>query len=905
MTNKIIFIIFTAHFLLLSATAKNYGPLEVNPKGICEFQYIDMPIVWKYNPQNEIMKPSKEIYGDNEFLLEGKMSNDSIGTINVTEKVIKKTQSSTRVEYQATIVDEKSLHHSKSPWVQLILPTDIYKGRIVIDGEKLDTPFEARKASKLELFTEAGKFTISGDFQISATERMRLKTIKSLYVAMWFSEDGKDKYKLSLDIDFDKTVVPPPLPCEFTVGDTPDYAQMSFPRKVISSSALDFSFLLDAPAGKYGFVKIDGDRFRFENKPRKKIRFYGTNIAQNACAPTREEAVAMAEELAMAGYNSARLHQFETYLWHGSPTDTAELKKSGIDKFDFLVAELIKRGLYLTIDFYSSGKFAPRDYDDINYRGDNMKAVIFTSDKARKVFKRYISNFLNHINPYTGRAYKDEPALVCASVVNEDNGIPAVGFVRRTQLDRDVFLPIYKKWEIENAENIKNRSQAERWQLFMLERYDIVFNDIREHIRSLSPNLHITDQTNAHGNLYSAVASKRYDVIDWHTYNGHPKFFAKRFSMPMQVHAESALKEYCGAFTHALSRNIANKPSTITEWDFVRPNKYAAEGAFIMGAYGALNGIDGMYRFAYTHHHSHILNNFPLGTFNTSSDAVRSLSDKIGAFIFANTRQSKTIFANLIDENVFFDGDNTYLKKNVKDVPRFGLVGQYVSVVCKDFKSAKKKLKKTPALYMSAFKKMSDTSKSPLPDSSEEGAFEKIVMSNDFSTNVEIDIEKQTFLSSTKQLYLDNKVGKWKAITPKYEAFIEPEGEKLEGKFASVDNTTGWAATAICAIDNVPLTKSKRMTVFHLTHLMNKGQKFGNKDMTVCLSNGTNPQFLKLAKTRLKINSNLDGFKCFALDMSGKKLAQIPVSRNENSAEILLSTHNKFGQTIAYELVFE
>ncbi len=899
---KIVLSILVLNFLLSEAIAKNYGSVDVTPKGMCEFQYIDMPIVWKFYRQNEIMKPSKEIYGNDKFYLEGQMSNDIVGTLNVTERVIKKNKNSARLEYFTSVVEEKKFPQMKSPWAEIDLPLDIYKGRIAIDGEKLDSEFPQRSAKKIELFTQAGKITITGDFELAAKERTKLKTIKLLSLSIKFSDVGEHKHKLVLDIDFDETIAPPPLDGEFVVGDTPDYAQMDFPRKVIASSALDFSFLLDAPAGKYGFVKVDGDRFFFENKPRKKVKFYGTNIAQNACASSKEEVDVMVNELAMAGYNSVRLHQFETYLWHGSKTDTAEFRRNGIDRFDYLVAELIKRGIYLTIDFYSSGKLAPRDYDDINYRGDNMKAVIFASEKARNVFKRYISNFLNHINPYTGRAYKDEPALVFASVVNEDNVIPAGGFVMRTQFDRDIFIPLFNKWKIDNKEKIENRSNRDCWQFFMLERYDIVFNDIREHIRSLAPNLHITDQTNANGNLFLAFASKRYDVIDWHTYNGHPKFFAKSFAMPMQVHSESALKEYGGAFIASLGRGLSDKPATITEWDYVRPNQYAAEGAFIAGAYGALNGLDAMYRFAYTHHHSHIFNNFPLGTFNTCNDAVRSLSDKIGAFIFQNTRQSKTIFANLVDENIFFDGDESYTEKNAKNVHRFGLVGQYASAVVKDFKSARKKFGRTPALYMSAFKKISDTTKINLPDPSEENAFKNIVSTQDFP-NVEIDIENEKFLSSTKQLYLDNKKGKLKAVTPKYEAFIAPEGEKLEGKFAEAENIKGWAATAICAIDNLPLSKSRRMTIFHLTHLMNKGQKFGDKQMSVCLANGTNPHFLKLAKTKLKINSRLDKFKCFALDASGKRITEIPILRKEEISEMMLSTHNKFGQIIAYELV--
>ena len=46
--------------------------------------------------------------------------------------------------------------------------------------------------------------------------------------------------------------------------------------------------VLDAPAGKHGFVKVQGDHFVFEDGT--PARFWGTNLCFNACFPSKENA---------------------------------------------------------------------------------------------------------------------------------------------------------------------------------------------------------------------------------------------------------------------------------------------------------------------------------------------------------------------------------------------------------------------------------------------------------------------------------------------------------------------------------------------------------------------------------------------------------------------------------------
>lgn len=61
-----------------------------------------------------------------------------------------------------------------------------------------------------------------------------------------------------------------------------------FSKTIAKGSPLDFSASLDAPAGKYGFVRSSANgEFVFENAPEKKIRFFGTNVCMGANFPDK------------------------------------------------------------------------------------------------------------------------------------------------------------------------------------------------------------------------------------------------------------------------------------------------------------------------------------------------------------------------------------------------------------------------------------------------------------------------------------------------------------------------------------------------------------------------------------------------------------------------------------------
>ncbi|KAJ3303822.1 hypothetical protein HDV03_003494 [Kappamyces sp. JEL0829] len=94
---------------------------------------------------------------------------------------------------------------------------------------------------------------------------------------------------------------------------------------------------------------------------------------------------------------------------------------SGLGRFDNVILQAKKFGIKLMvtltgnwddfggIDFYVQQWGSAKQYHAEFYSNPDVKAQ----------FKRYIAHVLNHVNPHTGLAYKDEPTIMGIELVNE------------------------------------------------------------------------------------------------------------------------------------------------------------------------------------------------------------------------------------------------------------------------------------------------------------------------------------------------------------------------------------------------------------------------------------------------------------------------------------------------------
>ncbi|MCB9082510.1 MAG: hypothetical protein H6555_12450 [Lewinellaceae bacterium] len=140
-------------------------------------------------------------------------------------------------------------------------------------------------------------------------------------------------------------------------------------------------------------------------------------------------------------YHFARLgfDLYRVHVWDTEISDTLGnlLENEHLRLFDFLVKEVKSRGMNLVITpiaFWGNGWPEP-DEPTPGFSAKYGKDGCLTQEGAIKAQENYLAQFLNHVNPYTGLAYKEDPAVLAFEVSNEPHHqqeAPAVtAFIKR------------------------------------------------------------------------------------------------------------------------------------------------------------------------------------------------------------------------------------------------------------------------------------------------------------------------------------------------------------------------------------------------------------------------------------------------------------------------------------------
>jgi hypothetical protein len=218
-------------------------------------------------------------------------------------------------------------------------------------------------------------------------------------------------------------------------------------KDMIFQGALDFSFLLDAPAGKHGFIAAREGHFYAGDG---RIRFYGFNIPFMGLYMPHGDAETVAERLACAGMNFVRIHAEDAKGFDGSSLlvdyskgDSKHFDAERWDRLDYLMHCLKRRGIYMQLDTFCYRRFLPGD--GLDYPDDLDKYIKQANVFNRRLIalqKEFAEAYLTHLNPYTGLRYMDDPAVAVVQVMNEDGifwyegrdetGLPSY----RAELDR-------------------------------------------------------------------------------------------------------------------------------------------------------------------------------------------------------------------------------------------------------------------------------------------------------------------------------------------------------------------------------------------------------------------------------------------------------------------------------------
>ncbi len=447
----------------------------------------------------------------------------------------------------------------------------------------------------------------------------------------------------------------PEIPYQF--NDTTDWFPFTFPAADTNLDQIDLTALLDAPAGRHGFVTVQGDgHFYFEDATR--ARFFGTNVGGAACAPDKQQAAAIAARLAKYGCNMLRLHSMDGR--HNPLIDYAggtsrQFDAEALDRIDYFIAQLKRRGIYVYLDlldyrwFRTADGVEQGDQFTHNWAGSMKGASIF-DPRMIELQQQYASMLLDHRNPYTGLRYADEPAIAVLETTNENS---VFYFLR----NNDLSLPYYRdqlsrRWNDWLREQYGDRARLDRaWtdelgQRALLDEEDFAertvqfpfgglrhvvdqatgkpfqgafaaarvrdalrflegvqtayYTAMRQHLKQVGVKIPIAGTNQMFTGVDTHVEATQNDFMSRNQYWRHPHRNARpfwKFANEPMLAVDLATERT--PLTVIARSSVAGKPQAVAEYNFPWPNEYRAEGLIMSVAYACLQDWDIFLLFSY------------------------------------------------------------------------------------------------------------------------------------------------------------------------------------------------------------------------------------------------------------------------------------------------------------------
>ncbi len=475
----------------------------------------------------------------------------------------------------------------------------------------------------------------------------------------------------------------------------------------LDGSKIDFSYLLEKPAGKSGFITIrDGHLATADGK---RIRFWGVNLSGKGCLPPKEHAEAMAERLARWGINCVRFHFFDRPAPNGiidaSRNDTRRFDPEYLDRLDYLTARLKARGIYSDINLNVARSYkvgdGVRDYELLGF----AKGLTYFDPRLLELQREYARALLTHKNPYTGNEYRHEPCVAIVELVNENSLVEAWmdGRLRGTNTRKNpgtwTDIPasyaadltrLYNDWLTRNVspETIgRIRSEAsvhegawiprlspDQFSSASAERFHTearFYMELeREYFLSMQRflredlgvrSLIVGNSDHGHGHTgYPIVAgTSLLDVVDGHVYWQHPSYIRDPNTgrtVGFKIPNTPMVVDPLHSTVAQLARTpMADQPYTVSEVNHPFPHRFACEGIPILAAYGAFQDWDGI--FWYTLAHAEVVGVEPriAGHFDLAFDPVKmtQLAACAAAFLRGDVRTAeRTVLRSYSPEDV-------------------------------------------------------------------------------------------------------------------------------------------------------------------------------------------------------------------------------------------------------------
>jgi hypothetical protein len=734
-----------------------------------------------------------------------------------------------------------------------------------------------------------------------------------------------------LSLDFDEPT---------TVEESGEWIPLKGGLDIEPGSALDFLQLglTDPPAGKYGWLRSVGDHFEFETVPGRPVRFYGINLVYSSLYLDHEQCDRFADRLARMGYNSVRIHHYERELVDPRAPDTLTFRPDSLDRLDYLVAALKRRGLYVSTDLYVSRRVkAAEVFPGAEGYVSEFKLLLPVSQAAFANWQEFSRRLLTHINPYTGLAWKDDPAIPLLSMVNE--GMFLNFWDRLDERSRPLWQAAFNRWLLEEygarvklaaawgealaadedpalgtvqlpqvfGDDVKGLALARFSAAIQAETFARMKRFLRDELGCRALLTDMNGWTDIPQNQY---ARTKLDYVDAHFYWDHPESIRGPWRLPSRGWSGGGSAVAAAGLdlrAKALIR-LYNHPFTVSEYNWAGPTKYRAESGLLTGAFGALQDWSGLWRYAYSESREATFQPTPISYFYIGSDLLRTATERAAICLYlrgdvrpATTRVAVTGTA----EDLVQTPRTPFLSPELSRLGWVTQLGMWIR------ESGQVSAEPDVAMPVSGRapggpKSPNLLQEDPFSDSALGAAVERLRQGRMLLSENTTNVSEGIFESQTEQIALDSGRATFVVNTPRTAGVFAREPCALTAGPLAVA-LSGWGgAVWVSSLDGRPITESRRLLLVHLTDLQNSGTRFADRERLILEEWGRLPYLVRTGTAGITLSTEqAKSLKVWALDTTGKRVARLEAAASEGALSFVASTRGPDGARLYYELAAE
>lgn len=432
-----------------------------------------------------------------------------------------------------------------------------------------------------------------------------------------------------------------------------------------AETPISLASLNDHVAGAKGQIRNMGGHLYVGSE---RIRLYGVNFVLGATMPSKGDAAKIAARLRKEGFNAVRLHAWDnplavpntwtvTYKPQGMLNADQTLNATALDHFDYFVDQLYKAGIYIMVTLHNGRvyKEAP-DCIEACQGLDTYLPELIQSQKD------LTAALLNHVNPYTGRAYKSDPGVYALEINNENSLVHRYAdrtidkYLTNSALYPKYGAPLESKWRawaqnkygtaaaaaaawgkpLASFADLKAPLRADTstptplyrdWYEFHSGIDATYTKDLVDYIKNTIGATSLVMGTQAH--YQSMLSRNASEISDFHSYFG-PKAVSQGFNhsngrpvlkvdnLSVLAYAEPKDAGFFGVHEY---KDIT-KPSMISEFVTRMGSQYVAEAEPLVGAYAGFQDIDAIFLMDAQQMNDRTTKNYYSGLANVSVSSV-------------------------------------------------------------------------------------------------------------------------------------------------------------------------------------------------------------------------------------------------------------------------------------------